>query len=252
MKKKPNPSTPKALREMFTKLLQNRVQQARKGTLPPDDGETVLPHGSLTGIAIDPANAWKESQFCLKASLGKATSSVPCVPGWAAFVQSLGSFSAMPMASGHFPHAMKNLWDLPEGLTGETCWNTGPSLPELEGWVNHPKQSVARILIATGICRLGGEHELAERYLYSIKGEIACEAFQNELGALEWAKGSHTSARNCWEKAAGLPMADFNLGLAWLADGNRNKAANHFQQALANIPSSSGWHHLGELYQQIN
>jgi tetratricopeptide (TPR) repeat protein len=118
--------------------------------------------------------------------------------------------------------------------------------------VNHTKQSVARSLIATGICRLGGEHELAERYLYSIKGDIPCEAFQNELGALEWAKGSHTSARNCWEKGAGLPMADFNLGLAWLADGNRNKAANHFQQALANIPSSSGWHHLGELYQQIN
>lgn len=251
MKKKPKPSTPKALREMFTRLLQNRVQQALKGILPPDEGETVLPHSSLTGIAIDPANAWKESQFCLKSALGKAPSSIPCVPGWVGFIQSMGSFSAMPMASGHFPQAMKNLWDLPEGLSGESSWNTGASLPELEGWVNHPKQSVARHLIATGTCRLSGEHDLAKKYLDAIERDISGEAFQNEMGALEWARGSHKSARACWEKAESLPMACFNLGLACLADGSKNKATHHFQQAVAAIPSTSGWHHLGELYLQI-
>lgn len=250
MTNKPKPITKKTLRLMFARQLEESVEKARNGLLPPGEGEMVIPHGTLNEVLVEPAGAWAEAQFCLRFLGKKAPMLLPLVPGWASFSQGLGSISAIPMACGHFPQLMRNPWDLPASLQEGKAWECTNSLPEMDCWIANPKQRLACTLIAIGICRLAGELDRAQEYLASIREEIPAEYYQNEAGACAWAHGQRKAALKHWKSAGDLPMALFNRGLADACAGDFQQAQGCFQEALKAISASSGWHHLAALYLQ--
>ena len=246
MKNSSKPLENSALGELFTSHLKQQINLFEQGLGTPSYSETAIPHGTLSDVGIDPIPAWKDGIFLANAKGANANISAP--PGWQSLLFSLPALFGIPFASGHFPQAVRNPIELPKFIREETGWATLLPLPELEGW---SKGNLQKQLISLGICRLAGRHDQASTLLNIIKDQLNDDIAQNELGAIYWARGDHAKALQAWEKLGEQSFAFFNRGLAHLRLGREESALEQLQKASALIPSSSGWHHLANLYQSV-
>ncbi len=236
----------KALGELFASHLKQQINLFEQGLGSPSASETAIPHGTLSDVGIDPIPAWKDSVFPTLTNAKAGTANISAPPGWQSLLFSLPALFGIPLASGHFPQAVRNPIELSNFIREETGWQTLLPLPELEGW---SKGNLQKQLISVGICRLAGRHDQASTLLNTIKDQLSVETVQNELGANYWAMGDHAKALQAWDKLGTEPFAFFNRGLAHLRLGQEKIAFEQLQKASELIPSSSGWHHLAELYQ---
>lgn len=237
-----------ALGELFTSHLKQQINLFEQGLGTPSYSETAIPHGTLSDVGIDPIPAWKDGVFPTLANTKGATANISAPPGWQSLLFSLPALFGIPFASGHFPQAVRNPIELPKFIREETGWATMLPLPELDGW---SKGNLQKQLISLGICRLAGRHDQASTLLNTIKDQVTDDIAQNELGAICWARGDHAKALQAWEKLGEQSFAFFNRGLAHLRLGRKESAFEQLQKASALIPSSSGWHHLANLYQSV-
>ncbi len=236
----------KALGELFASHLKQQINLFEQGLGLPSASETAIPHGTLSDVGIDPIPAWKDSVFPTLTNTKKGTTNISAPPGWQSLLFSLPTLFGIPLASGHFPQALRNPIELSNFIREETGWSTLLPLPELEGW---SKGNLQKQLISIGICRLAGRHEQALALLNNIKDQLNGNTIHNELGAIYWAMGDHPKALQAWEKLDGEPFAYFNRGLAHLRLGQEKTAFEQLQKASELLPTSSGWHHLANLYQ---
>lgn len=248
MKNSSKPLENSALGELFTSHLKQQINLFEQGLGTPSYSETAIPHGTLSDVGIDPIPAWKDGIFPTLANAKGANANISAPPGWQSLLFSLPALFGIPFASGHFPQAVRNPIELPKFIREETGWATLLPLPELEGW---SKGNLQKQLISLGICRLAGRHDQASTLLNIIKDQLNDDIAQNELGAIYWARGDHAKALQAWEKLGEQSFAFFNRGLAHLRLGREESALEQLQKASALIPSSSGWHHLANLYQSV-
>ena len=73
-------------------------------------------------------------------------------------------------------------------------------------------------------------------------------AWGNEQAALLWHRGRHGEAIKRWQSLPETAPVLFNRGMAALFAGDKSAARRDLTAAVAVIPESSGWHHLGRLY----
>ena len=65
---------------------------------------------------------------------------------------------------------------------------------------------------------------------------------------MRWAQGKPEKAIALWESLPETPAVLFNRGMAALFLNATAKARDLLKKAVAQIPESDGWHHLGRLY----
>ena len=237
-----------ALGELFASHLKQQINLFEQGLGSPSYSETAIPHGTLSDVGIDPIPAWKDSVFPTLTNAKAGTANISAPPGWQSLLFSLPALFGIPLASGHFPQAVRNPLELPKFICEEAGWQTLLPLPELEGW---SQGNLQKQLISVGICRLAGRHDQASSLLNNIKDQLSGDTVQNELGANYWALGDHAKALQAWDKLGAEPFAFFKRGLAHLRLGQEKIAFEQLQKASELIPTSSGWHHLANLYQSV-
>lgn len=242
------PLASNALSELFSSHLKQQINLFEQGLAAPSCSETVIPHGTISDVGIDPVPAWKDSVFPTLKIKTASSSSIPTPPGWQSMLSSLPPLFGIPFACGHFPQALRNPLELPKLINEESGWTNILPLPEIESW---SKGNLQKQLISLGIYRLAGKHDQANSLLSTIKEQLDSDIFHNEMGATYWTMGDHSKALKFWEKLGDEPFAFFNRGLAYLRLGREKLASEQLQNASKLIPTSSGWHHLANLYQSV-
>ncbi|GEM_PF-578712 len=246
MTNKSKPNSSNNLKQLFASHLKQQILLFEQGISAPSFADTAIPLSTIADVTIDAVQAWKEAIFTTE-NLGKnAKVSLPSPPGWQSLIGSLSPFYSMPFASGHFPQAVRNPFEIPKLLQEEKDWAKLLPLPELDSW---SKESLQRKLISLGICRLAAQFDQATTLLNSIKNELPEPLFFNEQGANLWALGNRNQAMHFWNQLNDEPFACFNRGLGLLTQGETKLAVQQLQKASGQIPESSGWHHLAMLYQ---
>jgi hypothetical protein len=203
--------------------------------------------------AVDPRQAWDGACESMTgvADVKKLTK-LPT--GWATLVAGLESYTGLPMAAGNFPQLVRDLLPLVKATSLNATLKANVASADVGGlstWVESCEQSTepAKWLLAVGLLRLAKRFDEADKLLKSKSPTKEWKtAFANEEAALAWQRGNHDAARKLWTKLPESAATQFNQGMAELFSENPKAAAPLLKAAVAKLPESSGWHHLGLLY----
>lgn len=253
--------------ELMTNYLQTQAVLADADS-PPSLANVEL-YEVISSRSIDAELAWSDAVVALVQG-GVEPSERPS--GWQALtdtVMQMGQTAALPLCLGNFPQLVRDFSKL---LQAEKFAQSAPrpatqahstnrvepvEVPKaLAGWIAQQFQSgtPASKLTAVACLRLLGQFEHARTSLAELVEQLP-EAFgvvlANERAGLLWASGELAEARTIWN---GLPAGGpilFNRGLACLFNDEYGQAVELFGQSAAQLPESSGWHHLAMFYRTL-
>jgi hypothetical protein len=120
-------------------------------------------------------------------------------------------------------------------------------MPALSEWASRATDDAGRLL-AAGALRLARQFDHAEELLAIAPSPAFRALHANEVAALAWHRGQPERAMALWEKQGDGPVPSFNRGMAALFLGQAERATRELSAAVAALPESSAWHHLGQLY----
>jgi hypothetical protein len=238
------------LAELFKGYLTRQAQAHAEGLNFAETGE-VLPYEAVPVQPVDPKLAWTEVLSVVKAfGLSKAPAwTAP--PDWPTLVANQEPALDLAMALGNFPQLVRNVAPLLTGgdlpaLRGRPAASV--AAPALLEWAGKPHEDTQRLLVA-GVLRLAGQYEAAARALRS--GSLSGEwklLQANEEAALAWHRGECEQALELWKAQPDSVPVHFNRGMAALFLGRPADAVASLTQAIAGLPETSSWYHLGNLY----
>ncbi len=250
-------SQPK-LNELFERYLQQQAQAQSAGLAAFDPTGEVTPFEAGPVQPVDPRPAWSEAVAVLP--LFQAQPSAPelaAPPHWPALVAAHEPVVALAFCAGNYPQLMRNLHlvlhkagslsDLrPSG-------GTPANAPALLDWATQvaDKKQFAQMLLAVGALRLAKHFDAAAEYLKAHAAKVPAAgraAWANEGAALAWHKGDGQEALRLWQAQASSVPVLFNRGMAALFLGRAADAIQPLADAVAQLPDSGAWHHLGQLY----
>jgi len=241
------------LSELFKNYLQRQVSAQEEGLGFPESTAEVLPYDTAPVQPLDPKLAWEEARGVLR-SLPELTAprtwSVP--PEWPQLVAGYEPVVALAFCLGNFPQLVRDLHPLLAG--GDlTAWRPrgqrSLATSTLTEWARR-QTDTAHLLLAAGVLRLAREFDQAANVL----GQVTAvepewqKVKANEEAALAWHCGNGTAALKLWQAQEATVPVLFNRGMACLFLGQAAEAKLHLAQAVAALPDSSSWHHLGHLY----
>jgi len=242
-----------SLSDLFNKYLERQVSAQAEGLGFAEPGDEVLPYDSIPVQPLDPKLAWDETRGVLKAFGGlTAPQHLPVPPEWPQLVAGHEPAVALAFALGNYPQLVRNLQPLlTEGDL--TAWRPRPQRslagPALLDWANRQTEPFSRLLTA-GVLRLAREYTRASEILGNgseLKGEWKA-LWVNEMAALAWHRGLAEEALTLWRGQPESAPVLFNMGMAALFLGKPAEARDWLRRAVAALPDSSSWHHLGQLY----
>jgi tetratricopeptide (TPR) repeat protein len=249
----PEFKTPPSLADLTLRFVNRPVDAGALEAEAAALGE-VEPHEVSVGFRADPRLAWNEGLAAFGLRDGLKSVSVPSE--WAAVVVRHEAVAAQPFALAGYPQRVRDLTTLVQAkdlaklnVPGEAR----AASPALRSWA--AKQAAngtpAAALLAAATLRAAHDHEQAQAALDALRDKAPAElkdAFANEEAALLWESGDVAGAAKVWERLPENPAVLFNRGLAALFLGQSLKARDFFKKAVAELPETSGWHHLGGLY----
>jgi hypothetical protein len=239
------------LQELFQQLLGDRVQAAGAGFLAERLPE-VVPYEAVPPLAIDAGLAWTEAREPGQL-FGLAMGSLDCPTGWADLVADTAPMSAAPMCLGNFPQMVRDIKALAE-VTSLPASRPQPRAAALDvsgirSWRTSDTSAAVRLLRA-GLLRLAGEYAEARQMLDEMpegRGKIR-SALLNERASLAWHQGNHEVAIDLWSQAKEETPVLFNRGLSLLFSGQSAQSKPLFIRVLTEMPTSSNWRQLVQLY----
>jgi hypothetical protein len=218
------------------------------------DGQ-VVPHEAVPVQPVDPRLAWQDALAVVTHfSAGRPGPRWEVPPDWSSLVVGQEPVISLAFCIGNFPQMVRNLHPL---LTGGDLTNLRPSTttrpvsasPALLQWASGT-HDYPQILLAAGVLRLAHRFEEAGELLRS-KGHVPTTwqaPRANEEAALAWHRGQPGDALTLWQaQKASVPVL-FNRGMASLFLGRPGEAQTALREAVAQLPDTSAWHHLGHLY----
>src|SRR5207247_3156316 len=113
------------------------------------------------------------------------------------------------------------------------------------------RKQFPQMLLALGSLRLAKQIDAAKAFARKHEAEVPAAwrtAWDNEKAALAWHAGRAEEARAIWQKLEPTVPVQFNRGMAELFLGETGAGRQHLVAAIAQIPETSAWHHLGRLY----
>lgn len=247
----PSPAQP-SLSDLFARYLARQADACAVGVAA--WGDEVTPYEAGPVQPIDPKLAWDEALaiFAL-AEPPVSTRTWKAPPAWSNLVASHEPVVALALAAGNFPQLVRNFHMILQtanraDLRPQPGRPTAP--PDLIAWA----ESVAdapRTLLALGTLRLAKQFDAADTFVRKHDAHIAPAwrtAWSNEKAALAWHAGRADEALALWRQLEPTVAVRFNRGMAQLMMGDSAAARADLDAAVARLPQTSAWHHLGRLY----
>jgi tetratricopeptide (TPR) repeat protein len=151
---------------------------------------------------------------------------------------------------GNYPQSVRNLHPLLKGDPAELRVTplrpvTAPALVE---WAWRTR-TAPQALLAAGVLRLAGYFDDAQGVLAAAEVPPHWQAVRdNEQAALTWHRGQTQEALQQWQTQEPSVPVLFNRGMALLFLGRAHDALAALNDAVQQLPETSAWHHLGQLY----
>lgn len=232
-----------------------RQADAQAAGIATYDGE-VTPYEVGPVQPLDPKLAWDEALAVLT-FYGKAqTKRQQAPPHWAQLVAGHESIVAIAFSVGNFPQLMRSFHEIlghPNLAEMRPSAGRATAAAELAPWVEQAaqKRQFPQMLLALGALRLAKNFDAADSFIRTHDASIPAEwrtGWENEKAALAWHSGRFLDARKIWDALEPTAPVLFNRGMAALFAGDVTAAKQHLSAAIAQLPTSSAWHHLGRLY----
>jgi len=248
---------PRSVTELFYCYLHRQIAVQAAGLGLGDPEGQAIPHDPPSAQALDPQLAWEDALAVMQWSRAGIPPVSPerweAPPNWPSLVAALEPAFALAFCVGNFPQRVRNVQPLLIGGDVTTLRNERdlPVIvpPALLQWA-YAVQSYPQLFMAIGVLRLARRFDEARELLRS-KGKTpaAWRALRaNEEAALAWHRGDTEQALQRWQtQQTNVPVL-FNRGMAALFLGRPAEARLSLEQAVAQLPETSAWHHLGQLY----
>lgn len=240
---------PPSLTDLLNRYLQGQTEAQRDGLGFTETTGDVVPHEAVPAQPIDPKQAWDDAVAVVGyfPGLPRAKATVP--PDWPKLIGAQEPAVSVAFCMGNSPQLVRNLQPFLDDQK-LLCQQVTEEKPNLTGglleWANQAKDEPSRLL-AAGVLRLVGSFTEAGRLLKGITGPWAIVA-ANESAALAWYQGKTREALKQWNEQADSTPVLFNRGMAALFLGENDLARKALTAAVAGLPDTSPWHHLGQLY----
>ncbi|CAN5619195.1 hypothetical protein BH11PLA2_BH11PLA2_19360 [soil metagenome] len=173
----------------------------------------VEPYDVATAFRVEPATAWAETLFVLKAL--DPTAKVKMPAEWGSYVRNQPPARFIPMALGFFPQLVSDFARLYE--------SKGDDSNERPAFIADTLKTI---------------HE---------SNPVAV----NEQAADLWHAGRRDDAIAKWQTLSNSMVKAFNLGMAHSAIGQNDMALQQLTVAISHLPASSAWKFLAELYRSL-
>jgi tetratricopeptide (TPR) repeat protein len=240
---------PLSVAELFAQCLHRQIDAHAQGLGYPEATDEAVPHEAVPVQPVDPLLAWKDAVAVatLLVPAAKVKWAVPAE--WPALVAQQEPAVALAFCLGNYPQLVRNLHPL---LTREPAALRHVSAqalaqPGLSEWARKPLDGPNRLL-AAGVLRLARQLDQAEAMLAETPPEGWQAVHANEVAALAWHRGQAEKALELWQRAPESGPVLLNRGMAALFLGRPVEAVESLRHAVALLPESSAWHHLGQLY----
>jgi hypothetical protein len=245
--------TPQSLADLFRDYLNRQIAAQTEGFCSADADGQVVPHEAVPVQPVDPRLAWEDSLAAVRHFPAARTESWQVPPDWPALVAAHEPAVALAFCIGNFPQLVRNLHPLLNGgdlAVLRPSANRPVSAPfSLLEWATESR-GYPQILLAAGVLRLARHFEEAEQLLHS-KSKIPASwqpVRDNEEAALAWHRGRAEEALALWQAQKDSVPVLFNRGMASLFLGRTAEARTPLAEAVAQLPDTSAWHHLGHLH----
>jgi tetratricopeptide (TPR) repeat protein len=238
-----------SLAELFRNYLRRQVDAETRWPSPREPQSAVLPHDPGQLLPTDPALAWESAVAVLTHLASGSLPSAP--PAWTALLRKKDqeSTAALAFCLGNFPQLVRDRHPLLGGDLAALGTAPVPSAPTpgLVEWARGARGVQA--LLAAGVLRLDGQLDEANALLGSADMAAPLQAlWANEAAALLWHRGRGDEALASWQgQPASVPVL-FNRGMAALFLGRIPDARAALTEVVGQLPETSAWHHLGQLY----
>lgn len=234
--------------DLFANYLHRQMTAHAAGLGRPETPGDVVPYEAAPVQPVDPALAWKDALACA-GLMGQSPDTFEVPPEWPPLVGRQEPAVALAFALGNFPQLVRNLHPLLG--TAPIALRDGPReavpVAGLAAWAANASDQGQRLL-AAGVTRLARQFDAAADLLaFEPSGEWA-EAHRNEKAALLWHRGDAEAALGIWLSMPENAVTLFNRGMAQLFLGRNAEAVASLSGAVALLPETSAWHHLGQLY----
>jgi hypothetical protein len=246
--------TPRSLADLFTQYLHRQMADQAEGLGLADPDGQAMPHEAAPVQPVDPRLAWEDALAVLRhfpAADKEPHWAVP--PDWPTLVATQEPAVALAFCVGNFPQLVRNLQPLLGGsdltaLRPASGWPASAPA-SLREWAAATR-GYPQVLLAAGVLRLTRHFDEAAELLRS-KANVPARwqpLRANEEAALAWHRGRADEALALWQaQKASVPVL-FNRGMAALFLGRAEEARTALTEAVAQLPDTSAWHHLGHLY----
>jgi hypothetical protein len=249
-------SQPK-LSDLMTRYLSRQAGAHAEGLASFDPTGEVVAYDAGPVQAVDPRPAWEEAVAVAALLAPKAQpESWQAPPLWPELVAAQEPAVALAFCLGNYPQIMRDLHvilhkaDLTE-LRPQAAQEISAS--GLVEWADQKagQKHFPHVVLALGVLRLARHFEAADRFVQSHDRAVPAEwraTWANEKAALAWHRGRAERAYQQWcKEPASVPVL-FNRGMAALFLGRPADAIAPLTDAVAALPESRAWHHLGRLY----
>jgi hypothetical protein len=249
--------TSRSVTELFRQYLGRQMAAQAEGLGFADPDGQVVPHEAAPVQPVDPRLAWEDALAVVRWSKrGEAPVAAlrwETPPDWPGLVAAQEPAIALAFCVGNFPQMVRNLQPLLSGgdLTALRQTPTRPANvpPALLQWANTVR-GYPQLLLAASVLRLSRRFDEAHALLKAPgKTPAEWQALRaNEEAALAWHRGDAEEALTLWQAQKPSVPVLFNRGMAALFLGRPAGAGTALEQAVAQLPETSAWHHLGHLY----
>jgi tetratricopeptide (TPR) repeat protein len=244
------PPTP-ALGELFRNYLQRQTAAQGEGLGFADVSGEVVPHEAIPLQPADPQLAWIDALAVAPHLVagGKTQWQVP--PEWPTLVALQEPAVDLAFCLGNFPQMVRMLQPLLTMQGGVRPSSPGRAVPVggLTEWAK-TKRSYPDVLFASAALRLAKLYDEAENVLKQAgQAPAQWQALRaNEEAALLWHRGEREMAFQAWKSQNASTPVLFNRGMAAIFLGRFGEAQESLSQAVNQLPETSAWHHLGQMY----
>jgi tetratricopeptide (TPR) repeat protein len=239
-----------SLGELFTQYIGRQAEARSLGLGFAEAPGDVEPYEAVPVQPVEPRLAWVEATAAASL-LGAPVTRWSVPPEWPTVVAMQESAVAVPFCLGNFPQLVRDLQPLLAGELPLASQEAGRPIPTpaLADWASSQAGGPAALLAAS-VLRLARQFDAAESTLARANDvpQNWRSVHTNETAALAWHRGRHAESLALWNaQPASVPVL-FNRGMALLFLNKAEDARAMLSQAVAELPETSAWHHLGQLY----
>jgi tetratricopeptide (TPR) repeat protein len=237
-----------SLADLFAQYLRQQTVAAAQGLGYAEPTEQVEPYDTVPVQPVDPRLAWEDALAAAAFWPPAPKFTVP--PEWPSLVAAQEPAVAVAFCLGNYPQVVRNLHPLlsadPAAL--RTVPVAPVTMPTLTEWARQTRTAL-QALLAAGVLRLAGHFDQAQELLSAAEVNAPWKALRdNEQAALAWHRGQTEEALRSWQTQEASVPVQFNRGMALLFLGHPTEAQAALTAAVHQLPETSAWHHLGQLY----